>query len=53
MNVAFSIVYESGLNEYSLYMDCEGRRAYHEGYVRTMSHVFRNYRKKLLTHKVI
>lgn len=53
VNVAFSIVYESGLNEYALYMDCEGHRAYHKGYVRTMSHLFRNYRKKLHTYKVI
>ncbi|XP_037552162.1 cathepsin A-like [Nematolebias whitei] len=52
VNVAFSIVYKSGLNEYSLYMDCEGCRAYHKGYVRTMSHVFRNYRKKLCTYEL-
>lgn len=44
MNVAFSIVYNSGLNEYALYLDCEGDR-YHKGYERTMSHLFKNYRE--------
>lgn len=47
VNVAFSIVYDSGLNEYALYLDCEGQR----GYQRTMSHLFRNYRKHPYTPK--
>ncbi|XP_061600013.1 cathepsin A-like [Cololabis saira] len=45
VNVAFGIVYESGLNEYALYLDCEGRGPTHKGYERTMSHLFKNYRK--------
>ncbi|KAM6942590.1 lysosomal protective protein [Xenentodon cancila] len=45
VNIAFRIVYESGLNEYGLYLDCEGRRPSHKGYERTMSHLFKNYRK--------
>uniref|UniRef100_A0A3B5M0S7 Carboxypeptidase n=1 Tax=Xiphophorus couchianus TaxID=32473 RepID=A0A3B5M0S7_9TELE len=47
VNVAFVIVYESGLNEYALYLDCEGLRAYHKGYERAMGHLFRSYRKNL------
>ncbi|XP_070760047.1 lysosomal protective protein isoform X2 [Enoplosus armatus] len=53
VNVAFGIVYDSGLNEYALYLDCEGGRRSHRGYERTMSHLFKNYRKNLLTHKVM
>lgn len=45
VNVAFNIVYESGLNEYALYLDCEGRRASSKGYERAMSHLFTQYRK--------
>ncbi|XP_068171755.1 cathepsin A-like isoform X2 [Antennarius striatus] len=45
VNVAFQTVYSSGLNEYSLYLDCEGGRRTHKGYQRAMSHLFRNYRK--------
>lgn len=52
VNVAFDIVYNSGLNEYALYLDCEGDRIYHKGYERTMSHLFMNYRKRPHTHKV-
>uniref|UniRef100_G3PTQ4 Carboxypeptidase n=1 Tax=Gasterosteus aculeatus aculeatus TaxID=481459 RepID=G3PTQ4_GASAC len=29
VNVAFGIVYSSGLNEYALYLDCEGGRRFH------------------------
>ncbi|XP_008308464.1 lysosomal protective protein [Cynoglossus semilaevis] len=42
---AFHFVYESGLNEYSLYLDCEGGNRYHPAYKRAMSHLFKNYRK--------
>uniref|UniRef100_A0A2I4CUG1 Carboxypeptidase n=1 Tax=Austrofundulus limnaeus TaxID=52670 RepID=A0A2I4CUG1_AUSLI len=52
VNIAFKIVYESGLNEYALYLDCESHQAYHQGYVRTMSHVFRNFRKNLHAYKL-
>lgn len=52
VNVAFNVVYESGLNEYALYMNCEGRRASHRGYERAMSHLFTNYRKQPQTQKV-
>ncbi|XP_074523193.1 lysosomal protective protein [Halichoeres trimaculatus] len=45
VNVAFGIVYESGLNEYALYLDCEGGRRSHKGYNRAMSHLFKNFRK--------
>uniref|UniRef100_A0A3P8Y301 Carboxypeptidase n=1 Tax=Esox lucius TaxID=8010 RepID=A0A3P8Y301_ESOLU len=48
---AFSIVYESGLNEYALYLDCEGGvRA--RAYERSMSHLLRNYRKYWNTYQV-
>lgn len=52
MNVAFNIVYDSGLNEYALYMDCEGGRRSHRGYEITMSHLFKSYRKNPHIHKV-
>lgn len=52
VNVAFSIVYDSGLNEYALYMDCEGGRRSHRGYEITMSHLFKSYRKNSHIHKV-
>uniref|UniRef100_A0A8C7GVL0 Carboxypeptidase n=1 Tax=Oncorhynchus kisutch TaxID=8019 RepID=A0A8C7GVL0_ONCKI len=49
--LAFSIVYDSGLNEYALYMDCEGGvRA--RAYERSMSQLFRNYRKHWDTFQV-
>ncbi|KAM9366867.1 lysosomal protective protein [Symphorus nematophorus] len=51
VDVAFGIVYNSGLNEYALYLDCEGGRRSHRGYERTMSHLFKNYRKHPHTHK--
>ncbi|XP_038558293.1 cathepsin A-like [Micropterus salmoides] len=50
--VAFRIVYESGLNEYALYLNCEGGRS-HRGYERTMDHLFKNYRKHPHTYKFL
>lgn len=52
VNIAFSIVYNSGINEYALYLDCEGDRTYHKGYEMTMSHLFKTYRKNTHTYKV-
>lgn len=52
VNAAFAIVYESGLNEYALYLDCEGQERSHRGYERTMSHLFKNYKKPPHIHKV-
>lgn len=49
---AFHFVYESGLNEYSLYLDCEGGNRYHPAYKRAMSHLFKNYRKNEHSRKV-
>lgn len=43
VKVAFNIVYNSGLNVYALYLDCEGSN---RGYERAMSHLFKNFRKK-------
>lgn len=51
--VAFSIVYQSGLNEYALYLDCEGQRKSHRGYERAMSHLFKNYREHLHIRKFL
>uniref|UniRef100_A0A1A8IXL0 Carboxypeptidase n=1 Tax=Nothobranchius kuhntae TaxID=321403 RepID=A0A1A8IXL0_NOTKU len=51
VNIAFSIVYQSGLNEYSLYLDCEGRRGFSKTYEKAMTLVFRNYKKTLHTYK--
>lgn len=51
VNVAFNIVYNSGLNEYALYLDCVGGRRFHRGYEKTMSHLFKNYKKPSHTHK--
>ncbi|KAK5873909.1 hypothetical protein PBY51_018909 [Eleginops maclovinus] len=51
VDVAFRIVYGSGLNQYGLYLDCEGGRRSHKGYERTMSQLFKNYRKGPHTHK--
>ncbi|XP_035483284.1 cathepsin A-like [Scophthalmus maximus] len=50
VTVAFDIVYESGLNEYALYLDCAGHSRFHRGYERTMSHLFKKYRKHPQTH---
>lgn len=52
VNVAFSIVYNSGVNEYALYLDCEGDGTYHKGYEMTMSHLFKTYRKNTHAYKV-
>lgn len=52
VSVAFSVVYESGLNEYALYLDCEGDTTFHKGYVMSMSHLFKTYRKNTHTYKV-
>ncbi|XP_035507742.1 lysosomal protective protein [Morone saxatilis] len=49
--VAFGIVYNSGLNEYALYLDCEGGRRSHRGYERTMIHLFKNCGKHMHTLK--
>ncbi|XP_061670133.1 cathepsin A-like [Syngnathoides biaculeatus] len=46
VSVAFNIVYNSGLNEYALYLNCEGRGGFHPGYGWAMSHLFKNYRKR-------
>ncbi|XP_068594978.1 cathepsin A-like [Brachionichthys hirsutus] len=45
VTAAFAIVCSSGLNEYALYLDCEGGRKTHKGYERVMSQLFMNYRK--------
>ncbi|XP_030621513.1 lysosomal protective protein isoform X2 [Chanos chanos] len=42
---AFRIVYESGLNEYALYLDCAGGARSQGAYQRTMFHLYRNYRE--------
>ncbi|KAJ8336620.1 hypothetical protein SKAU_G00378400 [Synaphobranchus kaupii] len=43
---AFGIIYESGLNEYSLYLDCAGGATSARSYHKTMLNLFRNYRKR-------
>uniref|UniRef100_A0A665T6X1 Carboxypeptidase n=1 Tax=Echeneis naucrates TaxID=173247 RepID=A0A665T6X1_ECHNA len=52
VTMAFRIVYDMGLNEYALYLDCEGQGRSHRGYERTMSHLFKNYRKHSQAYKV-
>lgn len=52
VNVAFNIVYNSGLNQYALYLDCAGGKRSHKGYEMAMSHLFKKYRKNLHIHKV-
>ncbi|XP_056614995.1 cathepsin A-like [Triplophysa dalaica] len=42
---SFNIVYNSGLNEYALYLDCAGGVGFQKSYQRTMMHLFRNFRK--------
>ncbi|KAJ8272072.1 hypothetical protein COCON_G00109310 [Conger conger] len=42
---AFSIIFESGLNEYALYLDCAGGAQSARSYHKTMLNLFRNYRK--------
>ncbi|XP_026175825.1 lysosomal protective protein [Mastacembelus armatus] len=53
VNIAFNIVYNSGLNEYALYLNCEGLRSSHKGYKRIMTLLFRNYRSHAHTHKFL
>ncbi|KAM6981412.1 lysosomal protective protein [Aplochiton taeniatus] len=45
LGLAFGIVYESGLNEYALYLDCEGGVKSNKAYEKSIGHLFRNYRK--------
>lgn len=52
VNVAFNIVYETGLNEYALYLDCEGGQRFHRGYEFAMRHLFKMFKKQLHTYKV-
>ncbi|CAL1604035.1 unnamed protein product [Knipowitschia caucasica] len=49
VNVAFNIVYDSGLNEYALYLDCQGKN---RAYERAMSHVFKHFRKNAKGRKL-
>lgn len=51
VNLAFTIVYESGLNEYALYLDCEGGRRSNRAYERAMTHLFKNFRNHSHIHK--
>ncbi|XP_042263014.1 cathepsin A-like [Thunnus maccoyii] len=50
---AFNIVYESGLNEYALYLDCEGRRSSYKSYEMTMNHLFQKHRKQPHAYKFL
>uniref|UniRef100_A0A3P9IWM9 Carboxypeptidase n=1 Tax=Oryzias latipes TaxID=8090 RepID=A0A3P9IWM9_ORYLA len=52
VNVAFNIVYETGLNEYALYLDCEGGQRFHRGYEFAMRHLFKMFKKQLHTYKL-
>ncbi|KAK0150055.1 Lysosomal protective protein [Merluccius polli] len=52
VNIAFRIVYEIGLNEYALYMDCAGGVPSHKGFERSMHNLFRNYRESWKNLKV-
>ncbi|XP_059928267.1 cathepsin A-like [Gadus macrocephalus] len=45
VNLAFRIVYEGGLNEYALYLDCAGGVKSHQGYERSMRNLLRNSRE--------
>ena len=45
MNLAFRIVYDGGLNEYALYLDCAGGVKSHQGYERSMRNLLRNSRE--------
>ncbi|KAG2469638.1 PPGB protein, partial [Polypterus senegalus] len=40
----FSILYDSGLNMYALYLDCAGGVGPHIRYIRDMENLFRNYK---------
>ncbi|KAL4613652.1 lysosomal protective protein-like isoform X1 [Arapaima gigas] len=44
---AFGIIYNSGLNMYSLYLDCAGGMASRQSYRFSMQNLFRNFRKTL------
>ncbi|KAK7913057.1 hypothetical protein WMY93_013268 [Mugilogobius chulae] len=50
VNVAFNIIYKSGLNTYALYLDCQGQN---KGYKRAMSHLFKNFRNNFDRHKFV
>ncbi|KAJ3594059.1 hypothetical protein NHX12_006391 [Muraenolepis orangiensis] len=52
VNIAFQIVYEIGLNEYALYLDCAGGIQFHKGFERSMHNLFRNYRESWKNLKV-
>lgn len=45
VNIAFRIIYETGLNEYALYLACAGGAKSHRGYERSMQNLFRGYRE--------
>lgn len=52
VHAVINIVYEIGLNMYSLYLDCEGLKTSLQGYERIMSLLFKkNYRKHPHIHK--
>lgn len=50
--VALNAIYGSGLNEYALYLDCEGGLQSHRGYDLAMSHLFKNRSNALQNLKV-
>ncbi|KAI1889967.1 hypothetical protein AGOR_G00168360 [Albula goreensis] len=50
---AFGIIYESGLNEYALYLDCAGGAGSARTYHKTMLNLFRNYRKYWTAFNVV
>lgn len=54
---AFHLVYQSGLNEYALYLDCDNSNVRLKSYQFTMGNLFRNlddrWRSKLLSQKII
>ncbi|KAJ8247371.1 hypothetical protein GJAV_G00245630 [Gymnothorax javanicus] len=51
LSEAFSIIYNSGLNEYALYLDCAGGANSARSYHKTMLNLFRNYRKQWRKNK--
>lgn len=53
VRVAFLILFESGLNEYALYLDCAGGIKSHKGYERSMENMFHSYREHWKNLKVI
>lgn len=53
VGLAFQIVYEIGLNEYALYLDCAGGVKSHKGYERSMQNLFQSYREPWKNLKVI